>query len=282
MRFVRTSTSWPGESTSPTSSAHSWPALLAVLLRQTSSPRSLPPLAAEYDLVLIDTSPVDVTLQNLALGAARWLVIPTKADASSIRGIRRIAERVVDVRTPEHRLDILGVVLTGIGMSATRVRADATQDIHALAGESAPLFDATIRGSDAVARETRAKGLLVHELPEQVEGAEPFWKALRDGHSQQRLPGSAPALGPTTTSASASPRSSSGASPISKKPPRESHDRRTLRHHQRTPQIPTPNPPLRVADEPDGDTASESPAQPDPTRHPPPAANAKSRGRSRR
>lgn len=154
----------------------------------------LAPLAAEYDLVLIDTPPVDVTLQNLALGAARWLVIPTKADASSIRGIRRIAERVVDVRTPEHRLDILGVVLTGIGMSATRVRADATQDIHALAGESAPLFDATIRGSDAVARETRAKGLLVHELAEQVEGAEPFWKALRDGHTQQRLPGSAPAL----------------------------------------------------------------------------------------
>ncbi|MFY0408941.1 ParA family protein [Solicola sp. PLA-1-18] len=156
--------------------------------------RSLAPLAGQYDLVVVDTPPIDVTLQVIALGAARWLLIPTKADASSIRAIGRIAERVVDARSDVHQLDLLGVVLTGVPTAATRVRADAAADIAATVGTVAPLFDATIRASDAVARETRAKGLLVHELAEKVEGAQPFWKSLRDGTAPQRLPGSAPAL----------------------------------------------------------------------------------------
>ena len=32
------------------------------------------------------------------------------------------------------------------------------------------------------------------ELAERVEGAEPFWRALRNGTTPQRVPGSAPAL----------------------------------------------------------------------------------------
>jgi cellulose biosynthesis protein BcsQ len=155
---------------------------------------SLAPLAADYDLVLIDTPPVDVTLQAMALGAARWLVVPTRADASSIRGIRRIAERLGDTRAADHPIDLLGVVLTGVPVAARRVRADASRDIQAMLGTAAPLFAATIRSSDAVARTTRDEGILVHELAERAEGAEPFWQALRNGGTPQRVPGSAPAL----------------------------------------------------------------------------------------
>ena len=151
----------------------------------------LAPLAAGYDLILVDTPPIDATLQTIALSAARWLLIPTRADASSIRGIRRIAERLHD--TP-HQLDLLGVVLTGVPISARRIRADAAADIHAVLGGAAPMLEATIRASDAVARSTRDKGLLVHELAEQVEGAQPYWQALRQGRSPARLPSSAPAL----------------------------------------------------------------------------------------
>lgn len=151
----------------------------------------LAPLAADYDLVLIDTPPVDATLQSVALAAARWLLIPTRADASSIRGIRRIAERLHETT---HQLDLLGVVLTGVPTSASRIRAGAARDIQAVLGGSAPLLDATIRASDAVARSTRDRGLLVHELAEQVEGAEPYWQALRQGTTPVRLPSSAPAL----------------------------------------------------------------------------------------
>lgn len=154
---------------------------------------ALAPLAGGYDLILIDTPPVDVTLQAMALGAARWLLIPTRADASSIRGIRRIAERLGD-SLEQHRIDLLGVVLTGVPVSARRVRADASRDIRAMLGAAAPLLTATIRSSDAVARTTRDEGILVHELAERVEGAEPFWRTLRSGGTPQRAPGTAPAL----------------------------------------------------------------------------------------
>lgn len=173
-------------------------ALIARVARGASTTdllaRALAPIAGSYDLVIIDTPPVDTTLQVMGLGAARWLLIPTKADASSIRGIHRIAERVVEARSPTHQLDILGVVLTGVPTTARRVRADAIADITAVLGNTAPLFATAIRSSDAVARECRATGVLVHELAEQLEGAEPFWRALRDGATPQRVPGSAPAL----------------------------------------------------------------------------------------
>lgn len=157
--------------------------------------RALAPLATKYDLVVVDTPPVDTTLQALALNASRWLLIPTKADASSIRGIQRIAERVADARQSGHEIDILGVVLAGVPTAARRVRAGAIADITAVLGDSASLLDAVVRSSDAVARECRTKGILAHELAEELEGAEPFWRALREGSTpQQRVPGTAPAL----------------------------------------------------------------------------------------
>lgn len=154
----------------------------------------LAPVAGEYDIILIDTPPVDTTLQRLALGAARWLLIPTKSDASSIRGMQRIAQQASETVSDEHQVDLLGILLTGSNTAATRVRAGAEKDIRSLLGDEALLFSTTIRASEAVAREGRDRGLLVHELAEKVEGQEPFWKALRDGKPTDRLPGSAPAL----------------------------------------------------------------------------------------
>lgn len=156
--------------------------------------RSLAPLADGYDLVFIDTPPTDDMLQLLALRASRWLLIPTRADTSSIRAIQTIAQRTAEARTDGHLLDILGVVLVGVPTAAKRVRQDAQGDIERLLGGVAPLFDAVIRDSAAVARQTRDKGILVHELAEQVEGAEPFWKSLREGTASHRLPGTALAL----------------------------------------------------------------------------------------
>lgn len=173
----------------------------ALLARQARGPvqfdllaKSLQKIADDYALIFIDTPPTNELLQLLALSAARWLLVPTKADTSSIRAIGRIAQLAAETRAADHALDVLGVVLVGVPTAATRVKKDAQADINQLLGSAAPLFDAAIRDSAAVARETRQRGLLVHELAEQVEGAEPFWAALRTGATPQRLPGSAPAL----------------------------------------------------------------------------------------
>lgn len=156
--------------------------------------KALAPLATDYDLVFIDTPPTDETLQSLALRASRWLVIPTKADTSSIRAMRTIASKVAGARVDGHQIDLLGVVLAGVPTAAKRVRQEAENDIRTMLGDVAPLFEGFIRDSAAVARQARRDGILVHELAEKVEGAEPFWRSLRAGTPIARLPGTAPDL----------------------------------------------------------------------------------------
>lgn len=152
----------------------------------------LAPLAKQYDLVLIDTPPTNETLQLLALHASRWLLIPSKSDTSSIRAIARIAQIAGAARENGHNVDVLGVVLAGVNTAAKRVVAEASGDINAMLDGVAPLFDGTIRHSEASAVQARQRGVLAHELAELVEGAEPFWKDIKSG--SPRLSGAAPAL----------------------------------------------------------------------------------------
>lgn len=146
---------------------------------------------AEYDLIVIDCPPGEPNLQLLALGAARWLIIPTRGDAASLKGMARIAQRLVEARAHNPTLELLGVVLFDIAASATRLKREISQEIDRALGGVAPLFTSTIRHSVS-AMDARRRGLLVHEHAAQLEG-EPFWQALREGR-RPTSPGSAPAL----------------------------------------------------------------------------------------
>jgi chromosome partitioning protein len=147
--------------------------------------------ANEYDLVIIDSPPGEPNLQLLALGAARWLIIPTRGDASSLKGMVRIVQRLVEARQHNPNLELLGVVLFGIASSATRVKREISAQITDALGGAAPLFVSTIRHSVA-ATDARGAGLLIHEQASRLEG-EPFWKALKEGRKPMS-PGAAPAL----------------------------------------------------------------------------------------
>jgi chromosome partitioning protein len=147
--------------------------------------------SSDYDLVIIDSPPGEPNLQLLALGAARWLIIPTRGDASSLKGMVRIVQRLVEARTHNPDLELLGVVLFDIASSATRLKRAISAQITEALGGVAPLFENTIRHSIA-AMEARSGGLLIHEHAAKLEG-EPFWKALREGR-RPTSPGSAPAL----------------------------------------------------------------------------------------
>lgn len=161
-----------------------------VMLRE-----ALADLAGSYDLVLIDTPPSRKNaLVYLALVAARWIVIPTKSDRSSIEGLRKLAEQVVEVRAHNPELEVLGAVLFGAGSTATVVRKHAADDIRGVLGDVAPLFETPIRHAEAAAGEARERGRLVHELAAVVDAAEPYWKALQEGRRPERQPGTAPAL----------------------------------------------------------------------------------------
>ncbi|MFZ2504558.1 MAG: ParA family protein [Nocardioides sp.] len=163
---------------------------------------ALAPWAREYDLIVIDTPPTRPVVLQLVLGATRWLVVPTKSDRSSIGNLAELAAELAEVRHVNPQAEILGVVPFDFDKQATRVNRDALEDIKTVLDGAASVFvdDAedviTIRHSVA-AVDARAAGKLVHELAEvksEEEAGEPWWKALREGHRPERIPGSVGAL----------------------------------------------------------------------------------------
>ncbi|VTU41369.1 Sporulation initiation inhibitor protein soj (plasmid) [Variovorax sp. PBS-H4] len=146
----------------------------------------------DYDLVVVDCPPGEPNLQLLALGVARWLLIPTRSDAASLKGMQRIVQRLVEARDSNPDLELLGVVLFDVPSQATRVKAEISSQIQSALAGAAPLFENTIRHSVS-ASAARGQGQLIHEFAESAD-SEPFWQALREGR-KPKSPGSAPALG---------------------------------------------------------------------------------------
>ena len=140
----------------------------------------LEPISEQYDLILLDCPPGGAALQDAALGAARWLVIPSKTDASSRKGMRTIARRFVEARAAGADVDLLGVVLFGVGSSASAVREQARAEIAADLGGVAPVFESVIRHSEASARASRRDGRVCYELEADAATQPAWWKRLRE------------------------------------------------------------------------------------------------------
>lgn len=147
---------------------------------------AIAPLRDDYDVIIIDTPPTSPSLLQLALVAARWVLIPTKSDRASISGLSGLAQEMVRARSLNPDLDALGAVLFDISTTATVVRRNAAEDINSALQGAAPLFETAIRHVEAAAAQTRESGLLPIELAKQSEKAEPFWEALREGRTPDR------------------------------------------------------------------------------------------------
>lgn len=146
---------------------------------------SLAPIAARYDVVLIDCPPKVRAMQEMALGAARWLLSPTKSDASSRKAIGQIADRFVAAREHNETLDLLGVVIFGSGASAKRLREETTREIAADLGASDMVFTAYIRHAESPATQARNTGRLIHELEEHAATQIPWYQRLRHKDDQE-------------------------------------------------------------------------------------------------
>ncbi|WP_454111195.1 ParA family protein [Leifsonia shinshuensis] len=154
--------------------------------------RAIAPIVANYDLVLIDCPPNDEMLQNAAVAAGRWALVPTKTDKASILGLEAVATRLDTVINVNPSLDLLGVVLAGVGTAQKRgdevilrkAERSAREDIAALFGTTEGIvFDRTIRHSEETGTQSRKAGLLVHEL-EGRKKDQPAWWAVRRGEAR--------------------------------------------------------------------------------------------------
>jgi chromosome partitioning protein len=140
---------------------------------------SLAPTATDYDFVIIDCPPGEEVLQQMALGAARWVLIPTKTDASSRIGLSRVAKQFQLARHHNPGLALLGVAIVGLNLSARRVHARARATIEEELEGTAPVFEAVIRHAEAVAVDARDRGQLIHELERDGMNQPKWYEQLR-------------------------------------------------------------------------------------------------------
>lgn len=154
-------------------------------------------VADDYGLILIDCPPGDSNIQIQALVSARWLIIPTQPDTGSIQGLVHIAQMLHDVRPQNPSLELLGVALFPVPSTATKIRAEAKRTLSGILGDSANVFEATIRQAMAAAVDARSRGQLIFELARDAEQQDPFEfkKALDAGKTPtKKLAGSASPL----------------------------------------------------------------------------------------
>ncbi|MFF2123450.1 ParA family protein [Kitasatospora sp. NPDC058184] len=144
---------------------------------------SLAPIAGHYDTVFIDSAPENKPLQQLALGAARWMIAPTKTDPGSIEGLGHISHQFSLVRRKVNpNLTLLGVVLFATGSNATQLQKRAREAVAQELGTADLLFETFIRHAEAVGADTRRHGKLVHELEMAAASNPKFWD-LRAGRA---------------------------------------------------------------------------------------------------
>lgn len=153
------------------------------VVSRESLARVLAPLGSRYDFILIDTPPLLDPVIDLALIASRWLLIPTQTDDSSRKGLRTLADRFAAARALNPDIDLLGILISLIGRSATRILANSRAAIADDFGGEAPLLDTTIPHMPAVADAVRRRGRLAHELEADLEGGPKWYERLRNPKS---------------------------------------------------------------------------------------------------
>ena len=158
--------------------------------------RHLAAVATDYELVLLDCPPGLRVLQEMALAASRYALIPTRTDEASLAGMSVVADRFSAARVTNPQLRLLGVVLWGVTSSAKRVRSAARNAITTDLGDSAPVLETVVRYVEAAAVDARRRGQLVHELEADVLKAPKFYERLRKtgGDIEEPLAGSARGL----------------------------------------------------------------------------------------
>ena len=139
----------------------------------------LAPIATNYELIFIDCPPESTILSDLALAAARWVLMPTKSDLGGLVGMTLVAERFLLAQEINPRLGLLGVVLFATGSRSRAIQAEALKAIDRAFGGNSPRFETAIRHAERTAQDARRLGKLAHELEVEVASQPAWWEALR-------------------------------------------------------------------------------------------------------
>jgi chromosome partitioning protein len=140
--------------------------------------KALRRVADAYALALVDTAPAGGLIEDAALVAADWIVVPTKADDKSLFGLRRVSQRLAALRDEGLPVGALaGVVLFAIPVSATRIRSETRRELLDAFGGRDVVFDTVIRASERGAIDQARNGLVACEYAHAADQlAKPYWQ----------------------------------------------------------------------------------------------------------
>jgi len=137
-------------------------------------------LAGAYDLTVIDTAPAGGLLEDAALVAADWILVPTKPDDKSLLGLSRVSERLSALaRQGLPTGALVGVVLFAISSSATRIRDHARRDLLEAFGHEEVVFDTIIRASERGAIDQSRHGVVALEYAHAARDSRRFAAGAR-------------------------------------------------------------------------------------------------------
>ncbi|MGW1088931.1 ParA family protein [Streptomyces sp. NPDC002596] len=117
-----------------------------------------------YDVIVLDVAPGSEPLQLQALAAGDFVLVPSKSDPSSRKGLRTVARRFGQARALNPMLRLLGVVIFGTNASATNIQTKIKEQLEEDLNGAAPVFDQTIRHVEAAAVACRLAGRVPHEM----------------------------------------------------------------------------------------------------------------------
>jgi cellulose biosynthesis protein BcsQ len=139
-------------------------------------------ISPDYDYVLLDCPPSNPPLQEMALAATRWLMVPARPDPTNWAGLQKIGPVVRHVRTYLNpNLAWLGVVIFGMPAGASRINR-VTLDYLGAASSTVPVLDSAIRYQSAAALSGQVNGRLAAELSAARKGeTAAVIEALRGG-----------------------------------------------------------------------------------------------------
>lgn len=127
-------------------------------------------LADQYGLIMIDSPPENLVLLRLALGAARFVIIPMKPDGLSRIGLRDIARDIREMREHNPYLMLLAVFVFASGTGSKKIRRELKKRVGEDLGQSGDvLLNEFIRHAETVADQSVMYGLLAHELEQEIK-----------------------------------------------------------------------------------------------------------------
>lgn len=147
--------------------------------------RALAGIARNYDVIVIDSPPENEMLLQLALCAARFVIVPMKTDQASRLGLRRLARNLREMRNYNPHIVLLGVVVFATGTGATKARQTLRDNVEKDLKKGAPVFKTFIRHAEAVGVAARENGLLIHELEMKISQNPKFYE-IRAGTADDK------------------------------------------------------------------------------------------------